>query len=71
MNNTMDNGSNKGLKPPVVCPGDKEHIASKILDILYAENKMGDDTQFYEVCCGNDAVSLSPVNRGGIGRWCE
>lgn len=64
MDNTMNNGSNKGLQPPIAYPGSKDYLASKILDILYAENKMGDDTQFYEVCCGSGAVSLSLVNKG-------
>lgn len=52
------------LIPPCSYQGGKQRLAKQIVDIFYNENKIDDDTKFYDLCCGSGAISLELINRG-------
>lgn len=52
------------LEIPCSYQGGKQRLAKQIVDIFYKENKIDDDTKFYDLCCGSGAVSLELINRG-------
>lgn len=39
-------------------------MAKQIVDIFYKENKIDDDTKFFDLCCGSGAITLELINRG-------
>jgi len=55
---------NDKLLPPCAYQGGKQRIAKDIVDIIYKDNTVTNDTKFYDLCCGSGAVSLELVNRG-------
>ena len=55
---------NKLLEIPCSYQGGKQRLAKQIVDIFYKENKIDDNTKFYDLCCGSGAVSLELINRG-------
>lgn len=55
---------NKKLVPPCSYQGGKQRLASKIVDIIFEQNEINEDTKFYDLCCGSGAISLELVNRG-------
>lgn len=54
----------KLLEIPCSYQGGKQRLSKQIVDIFYAENKIDDNTKFYDLCCGSGAVSLELINRG-------
>lgn len=52
------------LTPPCSYQGGKQRLAKQIVDIIYKENNINDDTKFYDLCCGSGAISIEMVNRG-------
>ena len=52
------------LEIPCSYQGGKQRLAKQIVDIIYSENKIDDNTKFYDLCCGSGAVSLELINRG-------
>lgn len=52
------------LEIPCSYQGGKQRLAKQIVDIFYAENKIDDRTQFYDLCCGSGAISIELLNRG-------
>lgn len=52
------------LTIPCAYQGGKGRIAKDIVDIIYNENKIDDNTIFYDLCCGSGAISIELVNRG-------
>lgn len=56
----------KLLTPPCSYQGGKQRLAKQIVDILFKENKINDETHFYDLCCGSGSISLELINRGII-----
>jgi len=54
----------KMLLPPCSYQGGKQRLAKQIVDIILQENKINDNTKFYDLCCGSGAISLELINRG-------
>ena len=54
----------KLLEIPCSYQGGKQRLAKQIVDIFYAENKIDEHTQFYDMCCGSGAISIELLNRG-------
>lgn len=52
------------LKPPCSYQGGKQRLAKKIVDIIFEQNEINDNTKFYDLCCGSGAITLELVNRG-------
>lgn len=52
------------LRVPCTYQGGKQRLAGAIVDVFFAENKIGADTRFYDLCCGSGAISIELVNRG-------
>lgn len=52
------------LEIPCSYQGGKQRLAKQIVDILYEENKIDDNTKFYDLCCGSGAISVELLNRG-------
>lgn len=42
----------KMLLPPCSYQGGKQRLAKQIVDIILQENKINDNTKFYDLCCG-------------------
>jgi site-specific DNA-adenine methylase len=51
------------LKVPCSYQGGKQRVAAEIVEHLLAEAQ-GENTVFYDLCCGSGAVSVELVNRG-------
>ena len=58
------NKSNIKLVPPCSYQGGKQRLAKKIVDIIFEQNEINEDTKFYELCCGSGAITLELINRG-------
>ena len=56
--------SKEKLVPPCSYQGGKQRLASQIVDIIYKQNNINDETKFYDLCCGSGAVSIEMINRG-------
>lgn len=54
----------KKLEIPVTYQGGKQRLAKKIIDIIFEQNEITDDTKFYDLCCGSGAISIELINRG-------
>lgn len=52
------------LFPPCSYQGGKQKLASKIVDIIFSQNEIDENTKFYDLCCGSGAVTLELINRG-------
>lgn len=52
------------LKPPCTYQGGKQRYAKQIIDIIYQQNEINEDTKFYDLCSGSGAISLELINRG-------
>ena len=60
----MEVQENKKLVPPCSYQGGKQRLAKKIVDIIFEQNEINEDTKFYDLCCGSGAITLELVNRG-------
>lgn len=58
------NKSNIKLIPPCSYQGGKQRLAKKIVDIIFEQNEINEDTKFYDLCCGSGAITLELINRG-------
>ena len=58
------NKSNIKLVPPCSYQGGKQRLAKKIVDIIFEQNEINEDTKFYDLCCGSGALTLELINRG-------
>ena len=54
----------KKLIPPCSYQGGKQRLSSQIVDIIYKQNNINDETKFYDLCCGSGAISIEIINRG-------
>lgn len=52
------------LLPACSYQGGKQRLAPQIVDIIFRECKIDNDTKFFDLCCGSGAFSLELVNRG-------
>lgn len=52
------------LVPPCSYQGGKQRLAKQIVDIIYEDNNITDETQFYDLCCGSGAISIGMINNG-------
>ena len=55
---------NSKLIPPCSYQGGKQRLAKQIVDIIFEQNKINDNTKFYDLCCGSGAITLELINRG-------
>jgi site-specific DNA-adenine methylase len=55
---------NKKLVPPCSYQGGKQRLAKQIVDIMFEQNEINEDTKFYDLCCGSGAITLELINRG-------
>ena len=58
------NKSNIKLVPPCSYQGGKQRLAKKIVDIIFEQNEINEDTKFYDLCCGSGAITLELINSG-------
>ncbi|MCM3387207.1 DNA adenine methylase [Ureibacillus chungkukjangi] len=54
----------KELTIPCAYQGGKQRLAKQIVDIIFEQNEINDDTKFYDLCCGSGAISIELVKRG-------
>lgn len=54
----------KKLTPPCSYQGGKQRLSKQIVDIIFEQNKIDENTQFYDLCCGSGAIGLELINRG-------
>lgn len=52
------------LVPPCTYQGGKQRLAKKIVDIIFEQNDINENTKFYDLCCGSGAITLELINRG-------
>ena len=52
------------LIAPCSYQGGKQRLAKQIVDIIYQQNDITEDTRFYDLCCGSGSISIEMVNRG-------
>lgn len=52
------------LEIPCSYQGGKQRLAKQIVDIFLKKNRIDDNTQFYDICCGSGAISVELLNRG-------
>lgn len=55
---------NKKLVPPCSYQGGKQRLSKQILDVIFEQNEIDEDTKFYDLCCGSGAITLELINRG-------
>lgn len=58
------NKSNIKLVPPCSYQGGKQRLAKQIVDIIFEQNEIDEETKFYDLCCGSGAITLELINRG-------
>ncbi len=54
----------KKLIPPCSYQGGKQRLAKQIVDIIFEQNGINENTKFYDLCCGSGAITLELINRG-------
>lgn len=52
------------LVPPCSYQGGKQRLAKQIVDVIFEQNEINEDTKFYDLCCGSGAITLELINRG-------
>ena len=52
------------LEIPCSYQGGKQRLAKQIVDVIFEQNEINEDTKFYDLCCGSGAITLELVNRG-------
>lgn len=52
------------LVPPCSYQGGKQRLAKQIVDIIFEQNEINEETKFYDLCCGSGAITLELINRG-------
>lgn len=58
----------KKIGPKLVSPcsyqGGKQRLAKQIINIIFEQNDINENTKFYDLCCGSGAITLELINRG-------
>lgn len=49
---------------PCSYQGGKQRLAKQIVDIIFKNKNINENTKFYDLCCGSGAISLELINRG-------
>lgn len=52
------------LEIPCSYQGGKQRLAKQIVDIIFEQNEIDEETKFYDLCCGSGAITLELINRG-------
>lgn len=52
------------LTIPCSYQGGKQRLAKQIVDIIFEQKDINEDTKFYDLCCGSGAISIELVKRG-------
>lgn len=52
------------LEIPCAYQGGKSRIAKQVVDIIFDNNEINEQTKFYDLCCGSGSISIELVNRG-------
>ncbi len=52
------------LRVPCTYQGGKQRLAKAIVDIIFSDCNITENTMFYDLCCGSGAISIELVNRG-------
>lgn len=52
------------LEIPCSYQGGKQRLAKQIVDVFFNENKIDENTKFYDLCCGSGSISIELINRG-------
>ena len=52
------------LKTPCTYQGGKQRLASQIVDCIFKNSVITEDTVFYDLCCGSGAITVELINRG-------
>ena len=55
---------NEKLVPPCSYQGGKQRLAKQIVDIIFEQNEVNENTKFHDLCCGSGAITLELINRG-------
>lgn len=50
--------------PPCSYQGGKQRLAKQIVDIIFENESIDSETQFFNLCCGSGAFSIELMNRG-------
>lgn len=50
--------------PPCSYQGGKQRIASDIVDIIFSNSDINENTKFFDICCGSGAITLELINKG-------
>lgn len=51
------------LIPPCSYQGGKQRLSKQIVDIIFEQNEINENTKFYDLCCGSGAITLELINR--------
>lgn len=54
----------KKLASPCAYQGGKQRVSKEIVDIIFEQNLIYNDTKFYDLCCGSGAITIELLNRG-------
>jgi site-specific DNA-adenine methylase len=52
------------LEIPCSYQGGKQRLAKEIVDIIFEQNEINEQTKFYDLCCGSGAVTIELISRG-------
>ena len=52
------------LVPPCSYQGGKQRLAKQIVDVIFEQNEINENINFYDLCCGSGAITLELINRG-------
>jgi site-specific DNA-adenine methylase len=52
------------LVSPCTYQGAKQRVCKEIVDIIFSQNLINNNTQFYDLCCGSGSVTIELLNRG-------
>jgi site-specific DNA-adenine methylase len=52
------------IEIPCSYQGGKQRLAKEIVNIIFNENYIDNNTKFYDLCCGSGSVSIELINRG-------
>jgi len=52
------------LIPPCTYQGAKQRVVTEIIDLIFEQNVINNNTKFYDLCCGTGTISLELISRG-------
>ena len=58
------NMSKHRLTPPCTYQGGKQRYSKQIVDIIFEQNNITENTKFYDLCCGSGSITLELISRG-------